>query len=203
MVCVTQNPLFPLFLLFRYTFTDMTPDEMPPTEAQKVATPPAVSQSTEVDVEENKDIAAFSYLWVMSVIVYFLKKDSPFVRFHSTQAMILFAASIVIWMIPIGIVAKALELVILAGMVMGFLNAVQGQRRDVPFVGPLSRREKGFRETWRAMSAAIVRMYERVKHMLHGIKKKDNKPPTSPSSPTPTPTPSPSPIPPQPEREYL
>lgn len=167
----------------------MTPDAMPPTEAQKEAATVAVPKSSDVDVEENKDIAAFSYLWIMSVVVYFLKKDSPFVRFHSTQAMILFVASVVVWMIPIGIVAKALELVILAGMVMGFLNAAQGQRRDVPFVGPLSRREKGFRETWREMTAALVRMYHRITAMFS--KKKSPTPPSpnpSPHSNVPPPT---------------
>lgn len=163
---------------------------MPPTEAQKEATSPAVPKSSDVDIEENKDIAAFSYLWIMSVVVYFLKKDSPFVRFHSTQAMILFVASVVVWMIPIGIVAKALELVILAGMVMGFLNAAQGQRRDVPFVGPLSRREKGFRQTFGDITAAIARLTARIKKMFHSVKK-ESTPPTPHPNPVPS-TPPPS-----------
>src|SRR3989338_8508630 len=113
-----------------------TPKPQAPAPAQ---TP--IPLSPERDIEENKDIAAFSYLWIMSVVVYFLKKDSPFIRFHSKQAMILFGLSVVIWLIPISIIARPLELVILAGMVIGFLNAAQGKKKDVPIVGPLSRRE--------------------------------------------------------------
>jgi len=113
------------------------------------------------DSEENKDLAAFSYVWVMSVIVFLLKRDSPFVRFHAKQAMILFALSILVALIPLTILSRFLELCILAGMVLGFLAAAQGQRRDVPFIGPLSRGEVSLRETWRRfvqMSARFGRV---------------------------------------------
>jgi len=131
----------------------------------------ATALSPEHDIEENKDIAAFSYLWVMSVFVYFLKKDSPFIRFHSKQAMILFGLSVVIWLIPISIIARPLELVILAGMVIGFLNAAQGKKKDVPIVGPLSRREITVRQAWHEVTRYAILIYKRIRKFFRRAEK--------------------------------
>ncbi|MBI3336516.1 hypothetical protein HYZ98_03040 [Candidatus Peregrinibacteria bacterium] len=88
------------------------------------------------DVEKNKDVAAFSYVWVMSVIVYLVRRDSAFVRFHATQAMILFVLSIPIWFIPY--IGRYLELLILAAAVLGFMAAAQGEWKKLPLVGRFS-----------------------------------------------------------------
>ena len=88
------------------------------------------------DVQENKDLAAFSYLWVMSVFVYLAKKDSAFVRFHALQGMTLFALSIVVWFVPL--LGRLLELIILALAVIGFIGAVQGQWKELPVIGSLA-----------------------------------------------------------------
>ncbi|MEK7591635.1 MAG: hypothetical protein AAB489_05540 [Patescibacteria group bacterium] len=138
----------------------MSPEQ---TSAQN---PPAAAPRPERDVEENKDIAAFSYLWVMSVVVWFLKKDSPFVRFHSRQAIVLFVLSVIIWIIPVEFVSRLLEIVILAGMVIGFLNAAQGQRKDIPLVGPFSRGEMGLRQAWREILNVCVAIASRVRAMF-------------------------------------
>ena len=85
------------------------------------------------DITENKDLAAFSYLWVMSVFVYLARKKSPFVRFHARQSMVLFALSIPIWLIPY--VGRFLELGVLALAVLGFMAAAQGEWKRLPLVG--------------------------------------------------------------------
>lgn len=149
----------------------------------------APALSPERDIEENKDIAAFSYLWVMSVVVYLLKKDSTFVRFHSKQAMILFVLSIIIWLIPIAIIARGLELVILAAMVIGFLNAAQGKKKDIPIVGPFSRREMSLRQAWRELVAQAVHiaklffgLFRRAENVAKHVEQQYEKPPSSPPS---------------------
>ena len=88
------------------------------------------------DVQKNKDVAAFSYVWVMSVIVYVARRDSSFVRFHATQAMILFAVSIPVWFIPY--IGRYLELLVLAAAVLGFMAAAQGEWKRLPLVGRFS-----------------------------------------------------------------
>ncbi len=132
------------------------------------------------DVEENKDIAAFSYLWIMSVVVYLLKKQSPFVRYHSKQAMVLFVLSIIVWFIPF--VNRFLELIILCCMAYGFLSAAQGQRKDVPIVGPLSRGEMTLREAWKELTAVVVRFWT-VFLDLAKTQKKAKDTPEAPAQP--------------------
>lgn len=87
----------------------------------------------DIDIEKNKDVAAFSYVWVMSVIVYIARRDSAFVRFHARQAMILFVLSIPIWFIPY--LGRYLELLILGEAVLGFMAAAQGEWKQLPLVG--------------------------------------------------------------------
>lgn len=107
------------------------------------------------DIAEHKDIAALGYLWVLSVLIYFLKRKSPFVRFHAKQGMILFLLSLPLWIVPI--IGNILELFIFAAMVIGFLNAAQGLRHDIPIVGPLSRGEISVRDAWKQVVESVVR----------------------------------------------
>lgn len=89
------------------------------------------------DILENKDLAALSYVWVLSVVVHFSVHHSPFTKFHCRQALILFALSILVSFIPyVGIL---LLLAIAALSVMGFVNAAQGLHKDLPLVGPIAR----------------------------------------------------------------
>lgn len=91
----------------------------------------------------HKDIAAFSYIWVMSFVVFFARKDSKFTQYHSKQAMVLTVASLV-WLVPI--IGHFLMLFVVCGMVLGFIHAAQGQYSDVPVAGPLSRGEFDFKK---------------------------------------------------------
>ena len=144
----------------------------------------------ENDIEKNKDIAAFSYLWVMSVIVYFLRRQSPFVKFHSKQAMVLFALSIIVWFVPF--INRILELIVLAGMVLGFVSAAQGQWRDVPLVGPVSRREMSLREAWQQIVGLIARFSKSAADMAKKAEKSAPSEPSKPNSTEPPPPESPS-----------
>ncbi|OGJ56657.1 hypothetical protein A3D88_02665 [Candidatus Peribacteria bacterium RIFCSPHIGHO2_02_FULL_52_16] len=160
-----------------------------PTE-EPSAEVPKPTLSPEHDVDENKDIAAFSYLWVMSVVVFFLKKDSPFVRFHAKQAMILFGLTVLIWFIPFDYFSRFLELIVLAGMVIGFINAAQGKKKDVPFVGPLSRGEKTLKGTWHDLVHAVAQLVTALKKFFKRAGKvakaveKEHIAPNPPSPPT-------------------
>ena len=119
------------------------------------------NDSNAADIEQNKDIAAFSYLWMMSVVVYFLRKKSPFVRFHAKQAMVLFLLSVIVWFVPL--INRFLELGVLCLMVFGFINAAQGLRKDVPIVGPLSRGEMSVRDAWKQLVATVAQAMKSLK----------------------------------------
>lgn len=117
------------------------------------------------DIQQNKDIAALSYLWLLSIVIQRNRRDSPFVQYHARQGIWLFLLSIPIWLVP-G-VGQYLSFFTLAGMIIGFINAVQGHYADVPFVGALARGTLTFgdifsgitrvvRQWWSALRRAVM-----------------------------------------------
>src|SRR3990167_9897565 len=107
-------------------------------DAQNTSSPEPLPAPTEKeDIEKNKDVAAISYLWILSVVVLYARRDSPFVQYHAKQGLWLFLISIPVWIIP-GI-GHYLEFIVLAGMIIGFLNAAQGKFHDVPVVGQFAK----------------------------------------------------------------
>ena len=166
---------------------------MPPPENPTPPTPPVSlgSDSGTHDIEQNKDVAAFSYLWIMSVFVYFLRRHSPFVRYHAKQAIVLFVLSIIVWFIPL--INRLLELGVLCMMAYGFFHAAQGHRKDVPIVGPLSRREITIRDAWKQLLRGIVTVVQKIKALWKHHTSTTPKPPSPPSSPPAPPSTPPTP----------
>lgn len=141
----------------------------PPTPEGAIPPPPAN------DVETNKDIAALSYAWVLSVFVYFWKKDSPFVRFHAKQGVVLFILSIIFWVIPV--VGRFLELLVLALFVLGFLSAAQGEWKDLPIIGDIAKgRWSHVRQSWRDVVASVARLWKRVRDSIKKEKERGSTP---------------------------
>jgi len=46
------------------------------------------------DVQDNKIMAALSYIWIVSVLMLLMKKDSPFVQQHARQGFVLFVPGV-------------------------------------------------------------------------------------------------------------
>jgi len=86
---------------------------------------PVFGKTPEMDAKENRDIAAISYVWALGLFVFLWKKDSPFVRFHAKQGIVLFILTILFW--PIPVVGRFFELLVLAPLLLRFLNAAHGQ----------------------------------------------------------------------------
>ncbi len=132
------------------------------------------------DVEENKDIAALGYIWILSVFVFFARKNSPFVRFHAKQGMVLFAASVLLWFVPF--IGRFLELIVLGLAVLGFLNAAQGSWRELPLIGALARGDKdGVRKGWKSVTDIAAKAW----HDLQKSMQKP-KPAAAPTQPAPS-----------------
>jgi len=81
-----------------------------------------ITESQKDDIQVNKDIAAFSYVWVFSVIILWSRRDSPFVQFHAKQAVVLFIMSVFFYLVPIP-KFHYLNLFVVAAMITGFINA--------------------------------------------------------------------------------
>lgn len=129
------------------------------------------------DIRLNKDIAAFSYVWIMSVPIYFSRKDSPFIQYHSKQGIVLFLLTLPMTFIPV--VGTLLMLLIVAGMLLGFMNAANGQRRDVPIAGPLSKGEMTLSDVAQQIMSAGRMLLGAVRHALRKPTPKPDEPKTT------------------------
>ncbi len=131
------------------------------------------SEEEKTDVERNKDVAAASYLWILSLVVLYKRRDSPFIQHHSKQGAWLFVLSILLWMIP-GI-GHLLEFFVLGGMIIGFLNAAQGRYHDLPLIGQLAKGTLTLRDLWKMFLAFFVRAVDVLKRAV-GIGKGETAP---------------------------
>lgn len=81
-------------------------------------------------------MAALSYLWLLSVVMLLVKKESDYVQFHAKQGLVLFLVSVVLWFIPI--VGWMLQIAVVVGIVIGFIQALGGKRYRLPVVADLA-----------------------------------------------------------------
>lgn len=92
--------------------------------------------------DNNTVLAVLSYLGPLVIISYLLGKDNEFVRFHSKQGMVVFGFEIVMWvlgsMMYLYFVMNLLNLATLILSIIGIVNAIKGEKKELPFVGGLA-----------------------------------------------------------------
>lgn len=108
----------------------------PVTPAEPVTpTAPAPSFSSQ-DVEDNKYVAALSYIGLLFLVPLLVKKDSPFAQFHAKQGLVLcvafFIGSFFFWVPIIGWAAGLLLLVV---DIMALIKTLSGKSWAIPGVG--------------------------------------------------------------------
>lgn len=133
------------------------------------------------DIRMNKDIAAFSYVWIMSVIIYIARKDSRFIQYHSKQGIVLFLLTLPAAMIPV--IGNLLVLIIVGGMVLGFIHAAQGKYEDVPVAGDLAKGNLKVKDLVHSVAKLLESLADLLKRTF---KKAETHKPASPPSPPPT-----------------
>lgn len=131
------------------------------------------------DIEKNKDVAAMSYLWILSVVVLYARRDSPFIQYHARQGLWLFLVSIPVWLIPIA--GRYLEFFVLAAMIIGFINAAQGLMHDLPVIGQLAKGTLTLRDLWKKGVAAILHGTDVLKRGVRPEKKEPSETPKDPA----------------------
>ncbi|MFC2174712.1 DUF4870 domain-containing protein [archaeon] len=99
---------------------------------------PAKSKAT---VDSNS-IAALAYLlgWVSGLLVYLLKDDDKFVRFHAVQSIIVFGLLNLFIVVPVigWIAAGPLSLVWFILVIVLMVKAYQGKKYKLPIAGDLA-----------------------------------------------------------------
>lgn len=106
--------------------------------------------SHQEDVEQNKIMAVLAYLGILVLVPLLAAKDSPYARFHANQGLVLLIASVIL-----NIAVRIVKLMLLAifrsflatillnianvsvlvFVIMGIVNAVQGEEKELPLIG--------------------------------------------------------------------
>jgi len=90
------------------------------------------------DIEENKVLAALSYLWILSIVMLLVKKESPYVQFHAKQGLILLIASVIFTIIPV--LGWFLDIVVVVFVIIGAIQALSGKAYELPGVASLAKK---------------------------------------------------------------
>ena len=94
-----------------------------------VETEETVVTEEEVVNENRKLYSILAYLGLLFLIGLFLAKDDPVVKFHVNQGLILTIASFVLaCLFPIWLIF----------MIMGIINAVNGEMKPLPLIGKIT-----------------------------------------------------------------
>jgi uncharacterized membrane protein len=89
---------------------------------------------------KNTLMAALAYVGPLIIVSYIVAKDDPFVKFHIKQGLILFVLSIAIWIVGMMMymlwpIIQVVNLAILIFAIIGIVNAVQGNEKQLPLIG--------------------------------------------------------------------
>lgn len=106
-----------------------------------------------IDIAQNKAVSVIAYISWLVLIPLFTAKKSPFARFHTNQGLALWLLSIG-WSIAYSIISFVLllispylqpivsllglaNLIFVALMIIGIVNAAKGQAKELPIIGKI------------------------------------------------------------------
>jgi len=92
------------------------------------------------DVQENKLIAALSYIGILCLIPLLAKKDSKFAQEHAKQGLVLLIAFVILFVIGIvpilgWLIAFFGDLILLIVALVAFIKCLMGEFWEIPVLG--------------------------------------------------------------------
>lgn len=100
--------------------------------------PPAAPQSELPKGQKNTGMAVVAYILFFIPLLTDAKND-PFVKFHVKQGFLIFLSWVIaaiIGFLPLGaIIAWILNIAIICLFVVGIMNALKGEEKQLPFIG--------------------------------------------------------------------
>lgn len=97
-------------------------------------------QSSSNTGQDDRLLAALSYVYFLAPIILLMKKGNEFVAFHARQGLVLLIASIILWFIPV--IGWFLNAVVFVAIVIGFIMSLNGTKWRMPGVGAIAERLK-------------------------------------------------------------
>ncbi|MGC8651054.1 MAG: hypothetical protein ACP5RX_00250 [Minisyncoccia bacterium] len=123
-------------------------------EEDKQPMPVSQPASDNAKMDDNKLMGILSYLSFLCFIPLLTKKDNEFVYFHAKQGLILFILEGIVYVIYrilvailigslftwgllsiLGIIVELVNLGLLVLSIIGIINVVQNQKKEIPLVG--------------------------------------------------------------------
>lgn len=97
---------------------------------------PEAPKSDDKDIQENKLMAALSYLGILVLIPLLVKKDSKFAQFHAKQGLVMLIIFVIGWVIFwIPIIGWLLWLAVILADLVALIQALSGKYWKIPVVG--------------------------------------------------------------------
>ena len=99
-------------------------------------TPDTTANYAAADIAENKGMAILCYLGILWLIPFLAKKDSPFVKYHLNQGLLVLIIGIAVAIISwIPVIGWLCAVVVFALAVIGIVNVVNGKAQELPVIG--------------------------------------------------------------------
>jgi len=97
--------------------------------------------ASDLDVENNKIVAAIGYVWILCLVPLFLKRHSKFSQFHAKQGLLLFILEVFGWLIFwIPLIGWILLVYVSVMAILGIFSSLQGKYWEMPFLGKYARK---------------------------------------------------------------
>lgn len=97
---------------------------------------------TPQDIEENKFMAALSYLSILVIIPIVVNKKSPFIEANVKQGIVLLIISVLAALVRIPVLWKLVSLAVLVVAIMALIDTLRGKFWAIPGIYDLSQKFK-------------------------------------------------------------
>ncbi len=103
------------------------------------------------DIEDNKVLAALSYIFIICFVPLLMARDSKFAQYHAKQGLVLFIVEAIIMLlsnififIPIfgWLVIMVAYIVVVVLSIIGILKALEGTYCEMPVLGEYAKKLK-------------------------------------------------------------
>jgi uncharacterized membrane protein len=93
--------------------------------------------------EKNTVMGVLSYLGPLVLIPLLTEKNDPFVKYHVKQGLVLFVIEVATWLVldmfRLWMLSDLINLGCLVLTVIGIINVVKGEQKELPLVGQFSK----------------------------------------------------------------
>ena len=94
--------------------------------------------------QKNTVMAVLSYLGPLVIVSYLTAKDDPFVKFHIKQGLVVLVIEVAVmvlgsFMFSLWMILNLVNLGTFILSIVGIINAVQGQEKELPLVGQFAK----------------------------------------------------------------